>query len=261
MARKRERFERTDVPKVTSKTPIIGVIVIVVVFGITALVVSYAWRRAQAASHLGDNTLDSSISSASSVSDLGYATSTDSFENVLLLTSDVLDTADDGGTTLVSAELLVYDTTTASGSLVSIPIDVAVTSNGTETTLSELFAASGAHACVSPLVTATNIPISHVIVSTGAVWDEVASLSGVGVNALVSRASDFLSSIYTDMDPSELLDLAEKVQSTGTANLTRLDAPTSDETTTDSDGNTTSTGRKIIDQVSLGLSVGTLVAG
>ncbi|MGI6230449.1 MAG: hypothetical protein ACOYJL_05995 [Tractidigestivibacter sp.] len=255
MPHQRERFERTDVPKENPHRTQIALAVIAAVFIGTAIIVSSLWSRAQAESHLGDSGLSSSINSASSVSDLGYQTSSDTFTNVLLLTSDTLNSTDSGGTTLVSAELLVFDATTNTGSLVSIPVETAVTYNGTEQTLGELFNASGAKACVSPVVSATNISISHVIVSTSDVWDEVASLSGMGASSLVSRASDFLASIYTDMDSTGLLDLAEKVNSAGTDNLQRIDAPTTDEV----DDSGASTGRKLIDQVSLGLSVGTLV--
>jgi hypothetical protein len=179
---------------------------------------------------------------------------------VLLLTTDNLDASASGGANLSSAELLVYDETAATGKLVSIPTDVKVSYNGQDTTLAELFSASGAAACVSPLSTAANLPVTHVIVSTSAVWDEVRSLAGVGVNSLIGRATEFLSSIRTDMSSQEILDLAEKVQSAGTDGLSKVDAPMVDETTTDESGNAVSTGYRVIDQASLGLAVGTLVS-
>ena len=86
------------------------------------------------------------------------------------------------------------------------------------------------------------------------------SLAGVGVNSLISRATEFLSSIRTDMSSQEILDLAEKVQSAGTDGLSKVDAPMVDETTTDESGNAVSTGYRVIDQASLGLAVGTLVS-
>lgn len=260
MARQRERFERTDVPHDNPHRNIIAAIVLVVVFVAVGIVVSVAWRHAQAQSHLGDNSLSSSVSKTSTVSDLGYTVSSDSFAGVLFLTTDNLDASETGGANLSSAELLVYDETTATGKLVSIPTDVKVSYNGQDTTLAELFSSSGASACVSPLSTAANLPITHVIVSTSEVWDEVRSLSGAGVNSLISRASDFLSSIRTDMSSQDILDLAEKVQSAGTDGLSKVDAPVVDETTTDESGNAVSTGYRVIDQASLGLAVGTLVS-
>lgn len=260
MARQRERFERTDVPRDNPHRNLIAGIVLVVVFVACGIVVSTAWKRAQAQSHLGDSSLSSSVSRTPSVSDLGYTVSGDSFVGVLLLTTDNLDASATGGANLSSAELLVYDETTATGKLVSVPTDTKVSYNGQDTTLAELFNSSGAAACVSPLSTAANLPVTHVIVSTSAVWDEVRSLSGVGVNSLLSRATEFLSSIRTDMSSQDILDLAEKVQSAGTDGLAKVDAPMVDETTTDESGNAVSTGYRVIDQASLGLAVGTLVS-
>ncbi len=260
MARQRERFERIDVPRDNPHRNLIAAIVLVVVFVACGIVVNTAWQRAQAQSHLGDRGLSSSVSKTSSISDLGYTVSEHSFMGVLLLTTDSLDASQSGGANLSSAELLVYDKTAATGTLVSIPTNVRVSYNGQDTTLAELFNSAGAAACVSPLSTAANLPVTHVIVSTNSVWDEVRSLAGVGVNSLISRASEFLSSIRTDMSTQEILDLAEKVQSAGTDGLSRLDAPVTDETTTDESGNSVSTGNSVIDQVSLGLAVGTLVS-
>ena len=98
------------------------------------------------------------------------------------------------------------------------------------------------------------------IVSTNAVWDEIRSLAGSGVNTLIGRATEFLSSIRTDMSSQQLLDLAEKVESAGTSGLSKVDAPMVEETTTDEGGNSVSTGYSVIDQASLGLAVGTLVS-
>ena len=260
MARQRERFERTDVPRDNPNRNLIAVIVLVVVFVACGIVVFMAWGRAQAQSHLGDSSLSSSVRKTSSVSDLGYTVSGDTFTGILLLTTDNLDAFKTGGANLSLVELLVYDKTTATGTLVSIPTDAKVSYNGRDTTLAELFNDSGAGVCFSPLSTAANLPVTHVIVSTGTVWDEARSLAGAGVNSLISRASEFLSSIRTDMSSQELLDLAEKVQSAGSDGLSRVDAPMVDETTTDESGNAVSTGYRVIDQASLGLAVGTLVS-
>ncbi len=126
MARHRERFERTDVPRDNPHRNIIAAVVLVVVFVACGVVVSMAWRRAQAQSHLGDSSLSSSVSKTSAVADLGYTVSGDSFMGILLLTTDNLDASEAGGANLSSAELLVYDETTATGRLVSIPTDAKV---------------------------------------------------------------------------------------------------------------------------------------
>jgi hypothetical protein len=256
MARNRERFERSDVPVYHKHRNLIAVVVILVVFGGAYLIVSRLWNRVQAESHLGDNSLSAVVGSTSEIQDLGYTTSSDSFTTVLLLTADTLTEVDEAGATLESAELLVIDNTTGTGTLVSIPLDTKVTSGDTDQTLAELFQSSGARACVSPLSAATNISITHVIVSTFEVWDQLSALAGTNSKDLVTRAADFLTSIRTDMDAAALVDLAQQVNDIG---ITRIDAPMVDETVTDADGNVTATGYRVIDKVSLGLSTGVLV--
>lgn len=253
MARKRERFERSDMPHDSAHRTRWAIIALVIIAIVLVLIVRLCWALAMRDSNLGDSDLSSSLAAQSTLSAPieGYTSSSDVFTNVLLLTVD--DIYSDSPT-LLSAQLLSLDATTSKGILVSLPLDSKVSNSGGETTLSALFASSGAAACVAPLAAAGNITVSHVVVATSDVWDEVGKLKGSGVQSIVSSASGIFNSIKTDMDVGTLMDLAELVQSIGVSNFTKVDAPVSDGTLGDG------TPVKALDQIQLGVAIGALVA-
>ena len=237
MPRKRERFERSDVAKSAAGGTALAVGALV--FLIVGLIAGVMWARSRAGvgTSLSDADLSSAVAGQAAVADPaeGYTASTDTFTNVLLLTVD--DPSADAPT-LTSAQLLSLDVTTGTGT----------------TTLAALYAASGASACVAPLATATNVQVSHVIVGTSDIWDQLAGFNGSGVQSLVGSGSKLLSSIKTDMDQDELMSVAELVQSSGVANWTRVDAPVTAGTLDDG------TAASVVDATQLGVQIGTLVA-
>lgn len=249
MLKKREKFERIDVPRDNNPyRNIIGGAVVVAVCIVVALVCSTLWNRVQLESHLGDHALHSALAQQKVSSDDvdGYTRSQDEFTSVLLLTTDQLR---GDAPNLQSASLLVVDKTAGSGTLVKLPLNtVVMDAAGNTTTLAELFTKGGAEACVAPLAAASNIKITHVILATQDTWEQIANLSGSGAQALVNNSGKLLSTLYTDMKPSQLLELAETVQPIGIENLNRVDIETSED-----EAGTT------LDQVSLGQSVGLLV--
>ena len=56
-------------------------------------------------------------------------------------------------------------------------------------------------------------------------WEKISALSGSGARSLVSNASSLLSSMITDMNPNQLLELVEIVQPIGVSNLEHDEAP------------------------------------
>ena len=87
MFRKRERFERSDVPRETPYTNIIGVVVLVVVFVALAMTVMAVWNRVTLESRLGANDLTYSLSAQAKASAAdGYVASSDELESTLFLT-------------------------------------------------------------------------------------------------------------------------------------------------------------------------------
>ena len=253
MPRKRERFERSDVAKSAAGGTALAVGALV--FLIVGLIAGVIWARSRASvdASLSDAGLSSAVAGQADVTDPaeGYTASTDTFTNVLLLT--VEDPSADAPK-ITSAQLLSLDVTAGTGTLVNLPLDTQLTTDAGPTTLAALYAASGASACVAPLATATNVQVTHVIVGTSDIWDQLSDFSGSGVQSLIGAGSKLLSSIKTDMDQDDLMSVVELVQSSGVANWTRADAPVTAGAL--DDGTTTS----VIDATQLGVQIGTLVA-
>ncbi|MBM6774618.1 hypothetical protein [Olsenella profusa] len=258
MARKRERFDRTDVPKVGPYTNVIGAIVCVVVLVAVAVVVALVWNRVSLESHLGDRGLSDALEGQASavVPDGGYTASTDDVACTLLLTADSLDAT---GATLTSAQILSVNSTQGTATLVTVPVEVSLTAGDATTTLGELFSSQGYAACVAPLASAANVSFSHVIVTTGDVIDSAASLAGTDPGSLVRSASDLLSRMRTDLDAAGLLSLAETLSGIGVSNLATADAPLAAGTATDEAGNVVETGTQVLDSTQLDVALGTLV--
>lgn len=254
MPRKRERFERTDVPEPSPRRNVIGAVVAVVAIAATVAVVMFAWNRANLESRMGDNALeDALLSQAGSAGPSeGYVDTGNEVHSTLLLTSDSLE---DGGS-LTSARILSVNATAGTAALVNVPTDLALTVDDQPTTLGELFSSQGYAACVAPLGSAAGIGFDNAILATGDVLEEAAQLAGSGTENLVRSASGFLSKIRTNMDATGLLSFAETLSSIGVANLAVSDAPLVAETTTDEAGNVSETGRQVIDRTQLGVAIG-----
>lgn len=257
MPRKRERFERSDVPVASTTRSVVGAVVCVVVLAAAALVGYLAWTRATAESRLGDHDLQDALSSQASavVPDGGYAAASDEIECVLLLTTSGFDE----GATLESARILAINTTQGTATLATLPVETGVGDAADAQTISSLYSSQGADEAVPAISSAANVSLAHVIVATEDALDEAASLAGSSASELVRSASGLLSKMKTDLDAEGLLSLAETLSSIGVANLATVDAPLVAETTTDEEGNTVETGRQIIDRVQLDLALGLLV--
>ncbi len=258
MPRKRERFERIDVPEPSRRRNIVGAVVAVAALVVTALVVAFAWNRASLESKMGDRSLSDALASqaASAGPGEGYVDTGNEIHSTLLLTSDSLD----AGGTLTGARILSVNATAGTATLVTVPTDLALTVDDQATTLSELFSSQGYAACVAPLGSAAGIGFDNVVLATGDVLEEAAQLAGSDAGSLVRSASSFLSKIRTNMDASGLLSFAETLSSIGVANLTASDAPLVAETTTDEAGTVTETGRQVIDRTQLGVVIGRFAA-
>ena len=259
MPRKRERFDRTDVPRDSPYRNVIGAVVCVLVLCATALVVYTVWNRVKLESRLGDVDLSQAVDSQgmTSVAD-GYVASPDDIEAILLLTADTLD---EKGVSLQGARVLAVNKTQGTVAMASIPLDSKMVSDDEPVTLADLYASSGSAGTVGPLAEACGLTFDHVVVATSDVLEEVSKLSGSDTASLMRSASDLLSKLKTDLDPAGLLSLAETLSKVGVENLTQFDAITSPETAQGEDGSTTETGWQVIDKTQLGVSLGTLVSG
>lgn len=261
MARKRERFERTDVPREGPYRNVLGVVVVLLVVAAVAVIVNLTWNRANLESRMGDNALGDAIGElaqyGSATPGEGYVATEDQVGLTLLLTANGLEAQ---GTTLEAARVLAVNATKGTATLVNLPVDLAVTSGGEATTLSDLFTSGGAAACVVPLGSAAGVTFDGVVVATEDVLEEAAELAGSGALNLVQSASGFLSKIRTNMDAAGLLEFAESLAAVGVSNLAVSDAPLAAETAANEDGETVETGRQTIDQTQFGVLVGTIAA-
>lgn len=261
IVKNRERFERTDVPEPSPRRNLIGAIVAVAALAVTALVVFFAWNRASLESRMGDRSLSDAVATLAQYDESnppkGYALSEDDISYVLLLTADSLN---ESGGTLTGARILALNSTQGTAALVNVPADLALTVDDAPTTLAELFSSQGYAACVTPLGRAAGVNFDSVILATGDVIEEAAQIAGSGAENLVRSASGLLSKIRTNLDATGLLALAEQLASVGTSNLATSDAPLTAETTTDEDGNTTETGRQVLDVTQTGVALGRFVA-
>ena len=255
MMRKRERFERTDVPVPSARRNLVGAIVAVASLVVTAVIVLLVWNHVSSSSSLGDVSLSDAVEQQAAASPAEGYVATEGTTCTLFLTADSLD---EQGATLASARVLATNPSQGTAALVSLPVDLALTVDGGATTLSELFSSQGAAACVAPLASAAGVSFSGVVVSTDDVLEEAAALAGTSADDLVGSASELLSRIRTNLDAAGLLSLAESLSSVGVSNLAASDAPLVAETTTDEEGNVTETGRQVLDTTQLGVALGTI---
>lgn len=285
--RKRERFERTDVPTPGPFTNIIGGIVIAVVAIAVVVIVTRVADRVGKETRLDDNTLAKQVSSQSSMSvtDERYSISQDTFTKILLLKVASADSVKEG-TQLQGAQILVIrehtaaadddsgdesdgaeeeaaeeqDVSTITATLANIPGDIRVTSGSTSTSLSDLCANTSAAACVGALNSAANVKFSHVIVATDDVLSSIQGLAGTDSSKLLEDSLALVLKIRTDMTAKELVALGDKLTQLGGLDaVVGFDAPTTAETAQQTDGATYETGYQVIDKTGLCASLGTLV--
>lgn len=271
--RKRERFERTDVPVPGPYTNVIGGVVLAFVAVGIFLVVTNVSARVAKESRLGDITLSKQVSSQSSmtVTDSNYSISQDAFTKVLFLMVSDLSSLKKG-TTLTSAQVLLIHEINhdaddehpeawveTRASLATIPLEAKVSSGDTAATLANFCASKGAAACVVPLNAAANIKFTHVVVSTEDMFAQLGTLAGADPTTLIDTREALLKKLYTDMDAKELVTIANKASLVSDEELNRVDAPLVAETAQADDGSTVETGYQVIDRTELCSSVGTLV--
>lgn len=254
MFRKRERFERSDVPRETPYTNVIGVVVLVVVFVALAITVMAVWNRVTLESRLGANDLTDSLSAQAKASAAdGYVTSSDELESTLFLTVSSA-AADAGGTQLSDARILTVNKTqgTADPGHRSGERRGHVRRDGHDA--GGPLRAVRADACVAPLSAASGVRFKHVVVATGDVLEKAVQIVGASKVNLVGEASDLLGLMRTDMDASDLLAFAETVSGVGLGNIQRTEASLV------ADPDQAEAGLQAIDKTALCLTLGTIVA-
>lgn len=258
MPRRRERFDRSDVPRESPYRNVIGAVVCMAALAAVAAVVLFVYGRVQLESHLDDRDLSEALSSQSAQDPTqgnGYAASTDAFENVLLYVASGLD---EGGSQLVSARVLSLNTTQGTAAIAGIPA-IAKIDFENPAALGDVYLSSGPAATVELLSDETGIVFDHVIVSTADVLGQLSALAAEGVVDPVSQAKELVSQIMTDLEASELVSLAGQVLSSGAAGIVAGEAPLVPETVAGADGAAVETGSQLVDATQLSLALGLLV--
>lgn len=258
MARKRERFDRTDVPRESPRRNFVGAIVSVAALLVAAAVVAFFWWRMNLERGLEVTELEDALaypSSASVVDGMGYAVSPDDIETTLLLEVDDIDAQTPN---LVRARVLAVNHTSGTASVAGVPVTVKIDFDD-PAALGDVCVRSGAAACAELLSEAAGVPFDHVIVSEGDVLPGIGALSGSGIIDLPTQASELVSSLRTDMSDEEVLALADDVAATGAAAADAPEVAPVPETVTDETGATTETGSWLVDGTQLALTLGLLV--
>jgi hypothetical protein len=245
----RERYQRPDDPRVSSRRHTVGAVIVLLVLVMGGIFGGlWLWGKANDDSKVGSHDLaQAATASATAVTaPSGTHLSTDAFSNLLVLT---VDDASAKSPVLQGAYLLVLDTTASKGTLVSLPTMSVETDSGAQT-LTQLFSTEGPASCVVPLAEATSVSVSHVVEMDVSSWDTLWGMlkGGASASDLMSQATGLVSSMRTDMDATSLLSYMQEVRGVGRANLTEDDLASS--------GGSTS----VVDATKLGIAVGTLVA-
>lgn len=253
--KKRERFDRTDVPQVGPYTKVIGIAVCVVVLVAFAITVKVVWDRVQLETRMGVHSLSKAVKGqATPVVPEGWTATQDDVYVVLMLAVD--GKVDDATAPLTSARLLSVNRTAGTATVVNIDPATHVRSQETSVAIADLYASSGYATCARATITAAGVKVSSVIVSSGDILADAAALSGADRGNLLSVASSFLPRIRTNMNAAGLVDLAHDLGKVGIDGITVVDAPTVPETAKDDAGNVAETGAAVLDRVGLANALG-----
>lgn len=205
MARKRERFERSDVPRENPYRNLIALAVLLAIAGIGYLLVNMLWGRVKVEAHMGDPALLEAIDEQPGPTTLeGEFSYTDNFiEKILYLQ---VDDANAERPQLLSAQMLLIDELAGTAHLVDVPLSVRVSMEGQTLPFGDLAASYGLETAIPLLTEAYNLFANHVIIAQEAPWVSIVELDGVQPLQVVDAAGDFVGSIRTDLDASGLVE-------------------------------------------------------
>lgn len=229
MPRKRERFERTDVPRYNPMRPYISIAVLVVIGIVLAIGLSKMWHKANQMNGLNDGDLDDALYEQLATHEPidGYVESGDDFSNVVIF---LVDDIHNSPQTLKGAQLLVRNTTQNTATVVNLPLNTKMYANESNVALQSYFESNGAGPTIAPLTDAANVHVSHVIVASERLYSQLENLEGPLLVTLMSSATDELETIASDYRTSELIGLADYLRGVGFSNITYVDAPYGEET-------------------------------
>ena len=225
MPRKRERFERSDVPKDTPYRNLIGLIVLLIIGGLGYLAFKFLWGRVSIEARMGDtmihDALDEQTGHTALSGDFSYIDNP--IEKILFLQ---VDDPDAEHPYLISAELLLMDPIDGSAHRFDVPTNLNMNIDGSSYTVGEYFDTYGPAASIPAIFSTYNITGNHVIMGTSTPWADIEGLDGENQLKIVDVAGPFVESMRTDLEPGEVIDHAALFKELGVSDLRVEDTPT-----------------------------------
>ena len=244
MAR-REKFDRTDVPEDGPLNTVAALVALVLVGVLTVLTVRTIWTRAHLDDRLNDAPLNSCLRDQYPMQLWDHTRSDKDLMVTLVLEVD----GDVNSDTLTAVKLVVINRTDGTGTIVNIPLDTRVTSEGVKYTLLTARQELGEQRFIRVLSWFTNVPADHIIVANRDVLSDIAGIKTFGpLNTITSR---LLGSIRTDMRQKTLLSFSAAIAEIGLENFQQIDVPRWHEDPAEDDVNVPEGGWEIIHRTDL----------
>lgn len=232
MPMQRERFERIDVPKPSAMRNIIAAITLVICGVICLVLWNVCWHKANQMNGLNSSELYDALYDQLSPTEPsgGRVWSDANFSNVQLF---IVDDIHAEHPQLQDVQIFVRNTDTNAATIVHVPVNAKVWLTDGLSSLPVQFEEGGAAQALPPLTNATNVHVSHVIVATDRIWDQLMTFEGPTIKALLSSQTNDFATISSDFTTGKLIEFGKLVQGIGLENITHIDAPYWDETLAD----------------------------
>lgn len=217
MLGKRERFERTDVPRRNPLRPYISIAVIVVTAIACFILVSNSWHKANQMNGLNDHDLDDALYTQFDTTDPtdGYERSEDSFSNTLLY---IVDDPWAEQPTLLEARIMVRNLTKGYVAQALLPLNTKLVVGERVSYLPTLYAELGPTGVLAALTDAANVHVSHVIICTQDFWEQMHKIEGPTLKALLGSSTDYFATMRSDFRTGEIVDIADWLREIGPEN-------------------------------------------
>lgn len=258
--KKRERFDRTDVPVEGPHQRTIGIVACCVALGLTCLALLWSYNRAQIESHLGEAHWRKSLKSQNlkyPVPD-GYTTTTD--ECLVYL---IIETDHPSLKTIAPRELKIFvvNKITHEARLGTIPLDMKMTVGDKSGSAAQLIEESGVKSAIKALASATSIRFSHVIVCKSFDAEALKVIAQTNPKDVFDQHTGLVASMYTDMKPEVLVELAQELTQTNFDPATSVQGELYPETSKNEKGELVQTGYQVLDKAKFNVGLGLIRPG
>lgn len=246
MARSRERYERSDVPKSSAFRSIMALLIVGCIGVAAYLLVTRLWTRVQLENHLSDREIASALRHQSKPEELEgfHPTGLELECTAVIYVSDL-----ERVRHLERVEVLAVNPN-GRATVINIRPDSVVPGSSDESrTLADVAAEDGPYEVISALSRVTNMMCSHALVVSDEPWSRIVRHRPL--------ATDALEILRTDMDDDGLLAMSSALNALGIANLSHVEAPSHSEENVDEEGASAPTGRSLVYRADLGVILGT----